>query len=460
MRSLTHRCHLDPPLSDTSNSFLDATLSGDYRTCELVKSAVKQLTNVTTLRVIHGHAHLTEALLRCFFDSNRALRTPVQRLWLESSRVDEALATPLPYHRAGLPLVLDFRGLKSVRVRRLPLSIENFHPHRVGPDQVRGRIASKPCLENWRTAMMMTVNATMPRHSNKDEVVIDEARLRAIASLAAIEVKEPYDVGSKGMSLDMPAIIVALMRDNEIYQGTRTSKADSFERPSLQERMEQMSYTIWSVHGMRKHCRTSLNRQRPFRNYTDLQPMIHQTEVIMSSTADRVLNLTRQSCMTLTSINLDALQHFPGTFNQPEESSLALRCAWFERFFKLRFANLRALQIRTDVEAQIALPHGLYLFQPFRWPSYRFGIHGSGQHDREQASWLHLEFLAVHTKLVCLGWPMSRLFGPNQHVDADIMVDGVQLSSSNIIGALANRLVDLRLDEAFTIDAGEQAKLR
>jgi hypothetical protein len=82
------------------------------------------MTQVHTLRIILGHASLTDALLRCFFDVRRARIpeiVPVRRLWLENCRISAALNSDLAHHPYGLPLKLEFPGLQSIRIRRLPM---------------------------------------------------------------------------------------------------------------------------------------------------------------------------------------------------------------------------------------------------------------------------------------------------------------------------------------------------
>lgn len=83
------------------------------------------MTNVHTLRIILGHPNLTDALLRCFFDSTRSIAgsgcNPVRRLWLENCRISAGLNISLQSHPYLLPLTLDFSGLQAVRFRRLPM---------------------------------------------------------------------------------------------------------------------------------------------------------------------------------------------------------------------------------------------------------------------------------------------------------------------------------------------------
>jgi hypothetical protein len=95
-----------------------------------VQKAVVNLNNVDTLRIILGHPPITDALLRCFFDTRRSSRPnyngPVRRLWLESCRISAGLQLQVEDFPYGLPLKLDFNGVESVRFRRLPLDFKLY----------------------------------------------------------------------------------------------------------------------------------------------------------------------------------------------------------------------------------------------------------------------------------------------------------------------------------------------
>jgi hypothetical protein len=101
------------------------TLSADPRTTRLIQLAVQNMTRVHTLRIIFGHSHINDALLRCFFAKGRKRAAPVRRLWLENCRISAGCDLRLLSHPLELPLELDFSGLESIRFRRIPL-----HPGR------------------------------------------------------------------------------------------------------------------------------------------------------------------------------------------------------------------------------------------------------------------------------------------------------------------------------------------
>lgn len=128
VQTLTHKCHLPPPAifgELPGNPFTSQTLSTDPRTIKLVQMAAMNMPRVHTLRIILGHPHLTDALLRCFFDAHRHGAdgvVPLRKLWLENCNISAGLNIKLngggPY---GLPSRLSFQGLESVRFRRLPM---------------------------------------------------------------------------------------------------------------------------------------------------------------------------------------------------------------------------------------------------------------------------------------------------------------------------------------------------
>lgn len=120
VQDLTHRCHV--PLPDVFTDLPTASLqnplhSRDGRTLRLLSRAICNLVNVNTLRIIHGHHHVTVALLRGFFSKARNYQLPVARLWLESCSL-EGIA-----QRVGVNAFLS--GLQSVRIRRLRAMSEN-----------------------------------------------------------------------------------------------------------------------------------------------------------------------------------------------------------------------------------------------------------------------------------------------------------------------------------------------
>lgn len=124
VQTILHRCHLPTPelfeelpnlRHDDHISFSTDYFGGKKHTSayvRLVLQAVANMVNVHTLKIILGHAGLTQVLVWGFFGPHRKASVPVRRLWLEScclsSRLYDSLWTPL-----------DFSRVESIRLRRL-----------------------------------------------------------------------------------------------------------------------------------------------------------------------------------------------------------------------------------------------------------------------------------------------------------------------------------------------------
>jgi hypothetical protein len=110
---ITHRCHLPTPniFNQLPGIHFDAVnLSQDVRLRTLLKLAVRNLVNLHTLRIIHGHWHLTNALITYLLDEQRPRHVPIRRLWLENCCLSGAVYRKLPSCLSGL---------ESLRLRRL-----------------------------------------------------------------------------------------------------------------------------------------------------------------------------------------------------------------------------------------------------------------------------------------------------------------------------------------------------
>jgi hypothetical protein len=86
-------------------------LSQDDRLHVLLKLAIRNLTNVHTLRIIYGHWKLTNTLVTGFLEEGRPQRVPLRKLWLESCSFSKTELHRLLPNKAT--------GLESIRLRRL-----------------------------------------------------------------------------------------------------------------------------------------------------------------------------------------------------------------------------------------------------------------------------------------------------------------------------------------------------
>ncbi|OAG06760.1 uncharacterized protein CC84DRAFT_1215790 [Paraphaeosphaeria sporulosa] len=119
---LTHRCHLPTPniFSELPHMHFDSeNLSQDNRIHTLLWLAIRNLTNVHTLRIVYGHYNLTRILLAAFLDKRRPQRVPLRKLWVESSCLS---GFETNYNDLLSPEYAT--GLESVRIRRLRVELE------------------------------------------------------------------------------------------------------------------------------------------------------------------------------------------------------------------------------------------------------------------------------------------------------------------------------------------------
>ncbi|KAI9841267.1 MAG: hypothetical protein M1837_000803 [Sclerophora amabilis] len=126
VQTLSHSCHLPPPDVFTMLDVL--SLKGPlnefhFPGLHLLRLAVVNMINVHTLRIIFGHHHISTALVREFFSSERRNASPIKRLWIETSSLED-----IAFSDARDV----FANLESLRLRRLSLCPETnpTHAHR------------------------------------------------------------------------------------------------------------------------------------------------------------------------------------------------------------------------------------------------------------------------------------------------------------------------------------------
>ncbi|KAH7406184.1 hypothetical protein DE146DRAFT_435793 [Phaeosphaeria sp. MPI-PUGE-AT-0046c] len=113
VHTITHRCHLPSPniFEELPRIHCNSEhLSQDHRLHKLLVIAMRNLVNVHTLRIVHGHMRLGSALVACFLDQNRPRRVPLRRLWLESCYISADAMRYLASHHTT--------ELESLRIRR------------------------------------------------------------------------------------------------------------------------------------------------------------------------------------------------------------------------------------------------------------------------------------------------------------------------------------------------------
>jgi hypothetical protein len=119
VKELYYGCQVPPPDIFSYlpfESFKGRTLSHDPRLRGILRVAISHLVNVQTLIIMHGHFSITKELMRGFFHPSRKCQTPVGKLWVESSCLEEIWNSVGQEGSAA--------GLKSVRLRRMRITEE------------------------------------------------------------------------------------------------------------------------------------------------------------------------------------------------------------------------------------------------------------------------------------------------------------------------------------------------
>ncbi|KAK4495332.1 hypothetical protein PRZ48_013663 [Zasmidium cellare] len=457
---LTHRCHLPPPAIFSElpyNTFSAQTLSTDPRTIRLVQHAVALMTHVHTLRIIFGHPNLTDALLRCFFDTNRALPgsgyNPIRKLWLENCRISAGLNPSIESHPYGLPLQLDFTGLESVRFRRLPMRpVMALDWFRATIVYSRGGRFRK-LLDGTGGRYDTTLNGFEVESRDGDEHLLwlENRRVyhspdgEAVSDLGPSPLEALYEQASRW--------------DDMIYESLPTT--GDLSLPSDVEELGFLSLHDRSVMAYRgqsidcgppdssetENAYPTMRRDNLLTRTRAYKAM--QRETIPSSTA--AIMMLRSAGSTLTSLTLDWVLSIPPLSWSPIATNRYLGwLSMYQNLFGCRFPHLRAFQFRNSVVPDTLLLPGFYLFdRSFRTTRETLGLPAWAREDKDDPEMLSLElagleFMEAHPKLQCLAWPMDHFFAPGE-MDSEIATR-VQAVVEN----LGRTLTDLRVDSLYS----------
>ncbi|KAI9767360.1 MAG: hypothetical protein M1840_005770 [Geoglossum simile] len=119
VKELYYGCQVPPPDIFSYlpfESFKGRTLSHDPRLRGILTVAITHLINLQTLIIIHGHFSITKELMCGLFHRSRKCQTPVRKLWVESSCLEEIWSS---VGQEG-----SVAGLTSVRLRRMRIMEE------------------------------------------------------------------------------------------------------------------------------------------------------------------------------------------------------------------------------------------------------------------------------------------------------------------------------------------------
>ena len=430
VESVTHRCHLTPPniFSELPRTpFSSQTLSIDPRTICLVRLAVRNMTRVSTLRIVFGHPKLTEALLRCFFDENRERESPIKRLWLENVRIVEGTEMFLDRHKYSLPLRLDFSGVEKLRLRRLPLASMDM------PQEERARnpaifVYSRGVTVqelqnglggNYLTSTSPLKNEVIPGHEQLEHALddIDHSNEQSPLEMLMGRAIRYDDAIYKALSQEVkfPAEVVAATVPSPYWRSILAYR-DQWDGPVTELPAEGA---------------------RIFRQ-------IFRADVPTASQC--AASMFGSMAATLTSLNIDWVITPPGS-PRFKRGDYERWIKWYADLFNLRFPHLKAFQYRNAVAQQTVLPEGLFLFDYCT-------IFTGNNYERRWVPGVHhsppflmglkpLEFFEAHPNLQCLAWPMDQFFSPTRRIDLSERVQ-------RVIDRLGQTLIDLRVDAFYT----------
>ena len=446
---LTHRCHLPPPAifhELPRNTFSAQTLSADPRTIQLVQMAVANMKKVHTLRIILGHPHLTDALLRCFFDSRRVGGdyARIRKLWLENCRVSVGLNTDIDRHPMGLPLRLDFTGIESVRLRRMPLRTAPLDP-----------TVYPICLVYTRDVHMEELqDGVGGRYATSINALSTEMGAADDYFTWLEEVSQPMDVESACLDGDPTQRLECDHPLMDLYRAAQRWDDQIYESLALLVEIPEEARVLSELN-CRKRAETSYrgNVLDPD-SLSKVPTALRDMQLEKMPCADAALIMLNSVSSTLTSLNLDWIMSTPylaGSQNCPRKGDRRYE-SWIDMYYSLfscRFPNLKSFQVRNCVVSHTTLPAGLYLLDTSAIPTERSLTRQESNASQDVPfELMGLAFMEAHPNLQCLAWPLSRFFS-DKRSSADV-TQRVNLVLEN----LARNLIDLRVDTKFS-ETGE-----
>jgi hypothetical protein len=385
------------------------------------------MTRVNTLRIVFGHPKLTEALMRCFFDENRQREVPVKRLWLENVRIIEGTEMVLDRHKYGLPLRLDFKGVETVRLRRLPMATMDIPQEERATNPsifVYSRGETGRELQNGLGGNYLTSTSPLNR-----EVVRGHEQLEhALDDIDHSDEQSPLeDLMGRAIRFD-DAIYRTLSEEVKFPADVVAATVPSPYWRSILAYRDQWDGPVTEL---------SAEGNRIFRQ-------IFRTD--MPTAAQCAGSMFTSMATTLTSLNIDWVITPPNP-QRLKQADYERWVKWYADLFSLRFPHLKAFQYRNAVAQQTLLPEGLFLFDHstiFTGNDFeRHWIPGMHPSPAFEIGLKPLEFFEAHTNIQCLAWPMDQFFSHTCRSDISARV-------RSVIDRLGQTLVDLRVDAFYT----------
>lgn len=441
---LTHRCHLPPPAifhELPRNAFSAQTLSADPRTIKLAQMAVGNMKKVHTVRIIFGHPHLTDALLRCFFDSRRATGdyARVRKLWLENCRVSAGLNPDIDYHPYGLPLRLDFTGLESIRLRRMPM--------RAGPLDRAGYANYTVYARDLYTEELQ--DGLGGRYAASTNRLSTEMRAGDdyLTWLEAQGKKTTTEFGRTD-----PRSLPQSMEEHPLVDIYRTAQRFDAHMYKALGKLVKLPDDVRLLGELTSQKRAEIAYRGNILDPGSLSkvPMaLRHMQAEKMPCADAAMLMVHNASASLISLNLDwilSVPHLtPGNYLHCGEQRFENWIAMYHNLFRCRFPKLRAFQVRNCVVMHTTLPDGLYLLDTSTIATETpLSSRDPATGENVPFALAGLAFMEAHPELQCLSWPMTRFFSNKPSTPE------VQQRVNLVLENMARNLIDLRVDTKFS----------
>jgi hypothetical protein len=359
---------------------------------------------------------------------------PVKKLWLENVRIVEGTELVLDRHKYGLPLLLDFSGVETLRLRRLPLSpVEMDEDKRVSArsEFVYSRGGRQLELQNGLGGRYLTSANTLgvevvEGHKQLERVLLEDENSQSQPSTPNTDQWPLEELMGAAMRFD-DAIYKALSEEVKIPAEVVAANIPSHYYRSILAYQDRWPGPV-----------TQLSQEA-----TRMFAQIYRTD--LPTAGQCAGSMFQNMAQTLTSLNID------WAITWPDNAALTRRqyesrIKFYVNLFSLRFPHLRAFQYRNAVASETLLPEGLFLFD-------HSSIFTGNEFERDwvmenvhppsfEVGLKPLEFFETHPNLQCLAWPMDQFFSHTRPSDISTRV-------RNVIDKLGQTLVDLRVDDFY-----------
>jgi hypothetical protein len=415
VRVVWAKCHL--PMPDMSTELVwmcsgGQTLSSDWTTLLLLRLAIRNMVNVTTLRFAMPHWNVYWIMMCDFMDGSRKRNLSVSRLWLE---------TCTAVWDAGLwPSRCDFSTIKSIRFRRLKVQ-EDIRPAQLGgveefPAYFLARTGPPVRVRNGLGGLYFTSTHELQQES--------QCRPQIEYNLSKIPPDELFEINCRG--------------------------AKSFENTTNSNVPDVKAFLASRLHGI-----------------SDLPTLVEPSSLTGDGSREfhkgrRMVRWIRQHLSSLVHLNIDWL-----ILRKPQRShdftlSVMERSTqdkfMFADLSKLRIATLRTFQLRNALSLNSLLPPEVFLLTP---TTFTNSATGDDVHKID-----FLGFLEGHPNLNCLAWPMDAFLRdelwdgsrPKSPEQLDLAKHAQRVEA--VIDRLGRMLETLRLDIMFRHQGEPQTEVQ